>query len=182
MRCSEVQLPLLERHFNIENDLPMIVNSLTHFVRTIHTPIGVLRIACTEQHIVSLDWNVVSPDEGASHHPLLLRAEQQLLEYIDGTRWAFDLPLEPKGTEFQKKVWTELVNIHAGETRTYTDIAVKVGGREKTRAVGTAIGQNPILIFIPCHRVIGRDGKLTGYAGGLHHKRWLLQHEDPMFH
>lgn len=159
----------------------MKVNSNTHFVRSVPTPIGLIRVACTEQHIVSLDWSVDSSDEGASRHPLLLQTEQQLIEYFDGRRWVFDLPLGPKGTEFQRQVWAELVNIPAGETRTYTDAAQLIDGREKTRAVAAAIGQNPILVCIPCHRVIGRDGKLTGYSSGIQRKRWLLQHEDPLF-
>lgn len=109
--------------------------------------------------------------------PALDEAERQLAEYFAGERTTFDLPLDPLGTEFQRRVWVELQNIPFGETRSYLDIAKKVGGPNHTRAVGGANGRNPISIIIPCHRVIAADGALGGYGGGLPLKKRLLAHE-----
>jgi methylated-DNA-[protein]-cysteine S-methyltransferase len=107
------------------------------------------------------------------------RVKKQFEEYFNGTRKTFDIPLSPEGTEFQKKVWTELLNIPYGETTTYQQMANKLGDPKVIRAAASANGKNPISIVIPCHRVIGSDGSLTGYAGGLHRKKWLLEHESP---
>lgn len=104
--------------------------------------------------------------------------ERQLAEYFEGRRRAFDLRLEPAGTEFQRAVWGQLMAIPFGETRTYRQIATALGQSSATRAVGAANGANPIAIVIPCHRVIGSDGKLTGYAGGLDMKSRLLELEQ----
>jgi methylated-DNA-[protein]-cysteine S-methyltransferase len=101
----------------------------------------------------------------------------QLSEYFAGTRQAFDLPLHAAGTEFQKRVWSALVDIPYGETTSYGKTAAAVGVPDAARAVGLANGQNPISIIVPCHRVVGADGSLTGYGGGLDAKRWLLSHE-----
>lgn len=109
--------------------------------------------------------------------PLLLRGEQQLVEYLEGRRRDFDLPLAPKGTPFQQRVWAALRDIPWGETRTYRDIARAVDCPKGFRAVGMANNRNPLPIFIPCHRVVGADGSLTGYAGGLEMKRALLELE-----
>lgn len=108
---------------------------------------------------------------------VLLQCKQQLDDYFSGKSLGFDLPLNPEGTEFQKKVWAELIKIPCGETITYMDLAVRLGDSKAVRAVGTANGRNPIAIVIPCHRVIGAGNKLTGYAGGLERKLWLLKHE-----
>ena len=105
---------------------------------------------------------------------------RQLGEYFAGTRTAFDLPLAPRGTTFQREVWEALTTIPAGETRSYGDVASVVGAPSASRAVGMANGRNPIAIIVPCHRVVGADGTLTGYGGGLHRKRWLLEHESPL--
>jgi methylated-DNA-[protein]-cysteine S-methyltransferase len=102
---------------------------------------------------------------------------KQLDRYFEGNLKKFELPLAPEGTEFQQKVWHELASIPFGETWSYLDLARKVGTDKHTRAVGLANGKNPIAIIIPCHRVIGNNGDLTGYAGGLHRKKWLLAHE-----
>lgn len=111
----------------------------------------------------------------ASHPtPLLLRAQDQLLEYFAGARREFDLPLAPEGTPFRKKVWAALLDIPWGQTRTYRDLAAAVGCPKGFRAVGAANHVNPLPILIPCHRVVGSDGSLTGYAGGLELKRALL--------
>ena len=109
---------------------------------------------------------------------------RQLDEYFAGTRTAFDLPLAPCGTPFQLAVWEALTTIPAGETLSYGDVASMVGAPSASRAVGMANGRNPIAIVVPCHRVVGADGTLTGYGGGLHRKRWLLEHESssmPLF-
>lgn len=108
---------------------------------------------------------------------LLKRASKQLFEYLDGQRREFDLPLEAHGTDFQMKVWKALQEIPYGETRTYKDIAIRVGNEKACRAVGLANNRNPISIFIPCHRVIGSNGKLVGYGGGLDIKEKLLNLE-----
>jgi methylated-DNA-[protein]-cysteine S-methyltransferase len=104
-------------------------------------------------------------------------AEKQLDAYFGGDLTDFDLPLAVRGSEFQRSVWTALNDIPLGSTRAYGQVAVQVADRTKTRAVAAAIGRNPICIVVPCHRVIGADGSLTGYAGGLDRKRWLLDHE-----
>ena len=109
---------------------------------------------------------------------LLKEAIKQLNEYLDGKRTLFDLPLEPKGTEFQKKVWNALKEIPYGETRSYGEIAKIIGNEKASRAVGMANNKNPIAIIVPCHRVIGANGKLVGYAGGLDIKEKLLKLES----
>jgi methylated-DNA-[protein]-cysteine S-methyltransferase len=110
-------------------------------------------------------------------HPALRAARQQLAEYFRGQRRAFELPLDPAGTAFQRRVWAALRAIPFGETRGYGDLAALLGQPAAARAVGLANGRNPLSIVVPCHRVVGRDGALTGYAGGLDAKRWLLAHE-----
>ena len=104
---------------------------------------------------------------------------KQFEEYFEGKRTQFDLKLAPKGTEFQKKVWNQLQEIQYGKTMTYQQMANQLGDPKVIRAAASANGKNPISIVIPCHRVIGSDGSLTGYAGGLHRKKWLLEHESP---
>jgi methylated-DNA-[protein]-cysteine S-methyltransferase len=103
----------------------------------------------------------------------------QLNEYFNGTRKQFDLALNPEGTDFQKKVWEQLEQIPFGKTISYLELSKQLGDTKAIRAVANANGKNPLWIVIPCHRVIGSDGSLTGYAGGLHRKQWLLDHENP---
>jgi|TARA_R100000479_G_scaffold68390_2_gene32624 methylated-DNA-[protein]-cysteine S-methyltransferase len=110
----------------------------------------------------------------------LQKALQQLSEYFKGDRQIFNIPLNPQGTEFQHKVWKELQKVSFGKTASYQQIANALGDPKVIRAAASANGKNPISIIIPCHRVIGSDGSLTGYAGGLHRKKWLLQHESPV--
>jgi methylated-DNA-[protein]-cysteine S-methyltransferase len=107
----------------------------------------------------------------------LRKAAQQLQEYFSGSRREFDLPLNPHGTEFQQRVWRELTKIPFGETRSYGQLAKRIGNPNGSRAVGLANGRNPIAIIVPCHRVIGADGSLTGFGGGIERKEWLLNHE-----
>jgi len=104
----------------------------------------------------------------------------QLQEYFEGSRTSFDLLLNPKGTDFQKKVWNALLNIPYGKTTSYLNLTKQLGDVKAIRAVANANGKNPLWIVIPCHRVIGSDGSLTGYAGGLHRKKWLIDHENPV--
>lgn len=108
---------------------------------------------------------------------LIKQAAEQLMEYLEGSRKTFDLPLNPQGTEFQKSVWNVLCNIPYGETRSYKQVAVAIGNPKACRAVGLANNKNPIMIFIPCHRVVGLNGSLVGYAGGLDLKEKLLSIE-----
>ena len=113
-----------------------------------------------------------TPDE-----PVLAEARRQLAEHFAGDRADFDLPLAPPGTDFQRRVWAELRRIPYGTTATYGQLAARLGDPKSVRAVGLANGRNPIAVVVPCHRVVGSNGKLTGYAGGLTVKSWLLAHE-----
>ena len=110
----------------------------------------------------------------------LQQAAQQLTEYFNGTRTTFDVKLNPKGTHFQQKVWAELQKIPFGKTISYIELAKKLGDPKVIRAAAAANGKNPLWVIIPCHRVIGADGSLTGYAGGLWRKKWLLELENPL--
>ena len=110
----------------------------------------------------------------------LQEAARQLQEYFNGTRTDFSFKLNPHGTDFQKKVWNALLEIPFGKTTSYQDLSIKLGDIKAIRAVAGANGKNPLWIVVPCHRVIGSDGSLTGYAGGLWRKKWLLQHENPV--
>jgi methylated-DNA-[protein]-cysteine S-methyltransferase len=145
------------------------------------TPVGRLRLVAADDGLAAILWEndpptrvplSMSPARGP--HPVLAETERQLAEYFAGTRTTFDLPLAPTGTPFQKKVWKALLTIPFGETRSYGEIAVQIGSPAAVRAVGAANGKNPISIVAPCHRVIGASGKLTGFAGGLETKAFLL--------
>ncbi|MFH1194736.1 MAG: methylated-DNA--[protein]-cysteine S-methyltransferase, partial [bacterium] len=120
------------------------------------------------------------PVEEPVPNQLTQKAVSQLKKYFEGKLKKFDLPLDMQGTDFQINVWNELLNIPFGETKSYMEIAELVGDKKSIRAVGKANGDNKIAIVIPCHRVIGSDGKLTGYAGGLWRKKWLLDHEKKL--
>jgi len=111
---------------------------------------------------------------------LLARTRQELAEYFAGTRTTFDVPLGPPGTPFQRRVWDALRAIAYGTTLSYSDLARRLGDVRATRAVGAANGRNPIPIIVPCHRVVGANGALTGFGGGLDRKRWLLEHEGAL--
>lgn len=142
------------------------------------TPIGRVGIAEENDSLTQMTFRT-EPPVGAvlEETPLILRCKQALDEYFAGKRKAFDLPLCPKGTEFQKKVWAALCEIPYGETRTYGEIAAAVGNPKAARAVGMANNRNPISVIVPCHRVIGSGGKLVGYGGGLDKKEFLLDLE-----
>lgn len=117
---------------------------------------------------------------GADASPILERAAAQLAAYFAGALREFDLPLAPEGTAFQRRVWDALRAIPYGVTMSYRDVARRIGDPRATRAVGAANGRNPIVIILPCHRVVGADGSLTGYGGGMARKRWLLEHEGAL--
>ncbi|MBB3190595.1 methylated-DNA--[protein]-cysteine S-methyltransferase [Halomonas cerina] len=138
--------------------------------------LGLIRLRANGEGLTEIAF-VMSRDEPARPSEVTDRARVQLTEYFAGTRRSFDLPLAPAGTDFQRRVWQALAAIPYGETRDYGEIAEQLGQRHSQRAVGAANGKNPIAIVVPCHRVIGRDGRLTGYAGGLGRKQWLLAHE-----
>ena len=141
------------------------------------TPIGFLKIRTDNQCIKAITF-VNNPEKDSEYQPeIMQKAIQQLKEYFKGNRKEFDLALKPTGTEFQIQTWKEVNKIPFGKTATYLDIAKKTGSHKNTRAVGAANGKNPIPIIIPCHRIIGTNGKLTGYTGGIGKKRWLLKHE-----
>jgi methylated-DNA-[protein]-cysteine S-methyltransferase len=147
------------------------------FKTNYHSPIGILEIASTKDAITSILFDQ-ELEETKYKLPLILKdCVKQLDEYFSSKRMIFELNLEPAGTDFQKKVWRELIHIPYGITCSYKDLAMKTGSPLNTRAVGNANGRNPISIIIPCHRVIGANGKLIGYGGGLWRKKWLLQHE-----
>ncbi|MGS2762563.1 methylated-DNA--[protein]-cysteine S-methyltransferase [Sinomicrobium sp. M5D2P9] len=144
------------------------------------TPLGPARITGDENGISSVSvlntedvkYDEVLPEE-------LEDCVYQLREYFEGERLEFDLKLNPEGSDFQKKVWDELLKIPFGKTMSYLELSKKLGDVKAIRAVAGANGKNPLWIIVPCHRVIGNDGSLTGYAGGLWRKKWLLEHESP---
>ena len=145
----------------------------------IKTPLGFTRITGNENGITAII--VMNEEVNLSHSiPIELKeCAKQLDEYFQGARQQFNLKLNPEGTEFQKRVWKELLKITYGKTLSYLELSKKLGDVKAIRAVANANGKNPIWIVIPCHRVIGTDGSLTGYAGGLYRKKWLLGHENP---
>jgi len=152
--------------------------------RTVASPVGKLILVASDSGLAAILWENDDPDRvrlGSimedPGHPVLISAERQLAEYFAGERKRFDLPLDFNGTEFQKQVWSALLTIPFGETRSYAEIARMIGRPAACRAVGAANGKNPISIVAPCHRVIGANGTLTGFAGGLKAKEYLLQLE-----
>jgi methylated-DNA-[protein]-cysteine S-methyltransferase len=149
--------------------------------KTIISPVGTLTLVASDTGLVAILWEDDAPDRvrlGAladtPDHPLLVQAEQELADYFAGRRTRFSVPLDMRGTDFQTMVWKALLTIPFGETRSYADIAAQIGRPTATRAVGAANGRNPISIITPCHRVIGAKGTLTGFAGGLAAKEYLL--------
>jgi methylated-DNA-[protein]-cysteine S-methyltransferase len=157
--------------------------SLVTCYTIVPSPIGDLLISGTADAVTCIEFadapNAHLPDVGWRRDDAALRlATNQLGAYFAGELTAFDLPLEPRGTPFQQRVWAALRQIPYGTTTSYGRLAARLGDPRAVRAVGLANGRNPISIVIPCHRVIGADGSLTGYGGGLHRKRWLLSLES----
>jgi len=154
---------------------------MTYSFKTIASPVGELKLVASDKGLTAILWGnddldrvrlgamIENPD-----HPILTEAERQLGAYFAGTLTAFTLPLDFQGTDFQKSVWEALLTIPFGETRSYGEIARQIGRPTAFRAVGAANGKNPISIVAPCHRVIGSNGALTGFAGGVEAKEYLL--------
>ncbi|MBL8320742.1 MAG: methylated-DNA--[protein]-cysteine S-methyltransferase [Acinetobacter sp.] len=148
------------------------------------SPVGQLKLVANAQALVAVLWENENPKRvrlaellEEAQHPVLLETARQLNEYFAGQRRQFDLPLDFEGTVFQQKVWQALLSIPFGETRSYKQIAEQIGHAKAMRAVGAANGKNPISIIAPCHRVVGANGKLVGFAGGLENKSILLEIE-----
>ena len=153
--------------------------------KKIQTPVGQLTLVANDHALIAVLWENDDPNRVKLaelnqnlDHSILKETEKQLIEYFAGQRTQFNLPLEFQGTTFQKSVWSALLNIPFGETRTYKEIAESIGNVKAVRAVGAANGKNPISIIAPCHRVIGANGKLVGFAGGLDNKQILLKLES----
>lgn len=152
-----------------------------YLTKTVESPVGALKLVASDQGLAAILWPDDDPQRvrlsaltESPEHPVLVEAERQLGEYFAGTRKVFALPLDFAGTEFQRDVWAALLTIPYGETRSYGDIARQIGKPKAVRAVGAANGRNPLSIVAPCHRVVGSTGKLTGFAGGLGTKAFLL--------
>ena len=144
-----------------------------------HSPVGLLKIAGTEHYISEVEFQDTTeiPTSNDVLPAMLIQCTEQLIQYFNGQRRVFDIPLHQSGTPFQQDVWNLLTTIPFGKTISYLDLARKTGDPKATRAVANANGKNKIAIIIPCHRVIGSNRDLTGYAGGIQRKRWLLEHE-----
>ncbi|WP_435020189.1 methylated-DNA--[protein]-cysteine S-methyltransferase [Tundrisphaera sp. TA3] len=152
--------------------------------REIDSPVGKLKLVASDLGLLAVLWErddprrvPLGPCEEAPGHPILVEAEGQLREYFEGRRTAFSVALDFRGTAFQRRVWDALLTIPYGETQTYGQVAARIGRPTAVRAVGAANGRNPISVIAPCHRVVGSGGKLTGFAGGLEAKQFLLAHE-----
>lgn len=154
------------------------------FYKAVASPVGKLKLVASDKGLAAILWENDDPKRvrlseliEAPRHPVLLQTEQQLNEYFAGKRARFTVALDMVGTDFQKKVWGALLTIPFGETRSYGDIARQIGQPTASRAVGAANGRNPVSIITPCHRAIGSNGALTGFAGGLEAKQYLLSLE-----
>jgi methylated-DNA-[protein]-cysteine S-methyltransferase len=152
-----------------------------YLYKTMASPVGALKLVATDDGLAAVLWEHDRPDRvrltiagEERNHPVLVQTERQLNECFAGARDAFDLQLDFAGTRFQREVWHALLTIPFGETRSYGQIAKQIGKPTAVRAVGAANGRNPISIVAPCHRVVGSNGKLTGFAGGLEAKAHLL--------
>lgn len=146
-------------------------------VRIVQSPVGLLRLAATDAALTGVRLNAEGTPSTGAATGILAEAEQQLAAYFARRLTRFDLPLGLRGTPFQNDIWTMLQEIPFGVTWSYAELAARVGRPAAVRAVGAANGQNPIPLIIPCHRVIGKDGTLTGFGGGVEMKAWLLRHE-----
>jgi methylated-DNA-[protein]-cysteine S-methyltransferase len=157
------------------------MNTTQHVYKHMPSPVGTLTLVATDDGLSAILWENDRPrrvplrlEAEASDHPILVEAERQLTEYFAGRRTRFDLAFDVAGTPFQRKVWNALLAIPFGETRSYGQIAEQIGSPRAVRAVGAANGRNPLSIVAPCHRVVGANGALTGFAGGLDVKARLL--------
>ncbi len=150
----------------------------TKYIAYLRTPLGQIKITADDNAVNSILFVFDDTEmEEENINSVLTQCKNELGEYFAGKRKKFDVPVYQEGTEFQQKVWTELIKIPYGKTVSYNDLAKALGNVKSIRAAGAANGKNQISIIVPCHRVIGSDGSLTGYAGGLWRKEWLLKHE-----
>ena len=142
----------------------------------VSSPVGILQLVSNEKHLLELNWPCAHRHLSTSNHTvaILTAAADELSQFFSGARRNFSVPLQPHGTGFQLSVWSELQKVGWGETSTYREIAERLGKPKGFRAVGGAVGRNPIPIFIPCHRIVGANGALTGFSGGLDNKQILL--------
>jgi methylated-DNA-[protein]-cysteine S-methyltransferase len=154
---------------------------MTYAFKILPSPVGELKLVASDKGLAAILWEIdrpgrvrLGPMVEDQHHPILVETERQLRDYFAGARQAFSVPLDFQGTAFQKQVWAALLAIPFGETRSYVEIARQLGRPTASRAVGAANGRNPISIIAPCHRVVGANGALTGFAGGLEVKALLL--------
>lgn len=145
----------------------------------VSSPVGILQLVSNEKHLLELNWQCAHRQLSTSNHrvAILTAAADELSQFFSGARRNFSVPLQPHGTGFQLSVWSELQKVGWGETCTYREIAERLGKPKGFRAVGGAVGRNPIPIFIPCHRIVGANGALTGFSGGLDNKQILLGYE-----
>ena len=169
--------PNISTYFNIFRRISTLMIMATYY-KTMDSPIGVLMLGSDEWQLKSISFNAESNEDLMDLPDILILSQKQLEEYFSGNRQIFDLPINPEGTEFQKSVWEKVAGVSFGTTKSYVEIAREVKSENSSRAVGMANGKNPLPIIIPCHRIIGHNGKLTGYAGGLERKKWLLLHEQ----
>ncbi len=147
------------------------------FYSYFESPIGFVEIIADKNYLRAVKFIDELPEEKKKGNKITISARKQLKEYFNGKRKTFELPFEFKGTEFQNEVWKALTKIPFGSVVTYQDIAKLTGNEKAVRAVGSANSKNPIPIIVPCHRVIAKNGKLSGYAGGVERKEWLIEHE-----
>jgi methylated-DNA-[protein]-cysteine S-methyltransferase len=157
------------------------------FQSFLESPLGPVRISADEEAINEVHFleeaELNSPlSSNASTNAVLEKCIKELIEFFEGNLTSFTVPVHQEGSEFQQKVWAELLNIPYGKTLSYLDLSKRIGDVKAIRAVGTSNGKNKIAIIVPCHRVIGTNGSLTGYAGGLGRKQWLLEHEMKVAH
>lgn len=155
------------------------------FYKMMDSPVGTLALIASDQGLHGVNWSQEADIQAQGYrdsdsHPILLATEQQLSEYFAGERKSFDVPLEPQGTPFQLQIWKLMLNIPYGKTLSYGELAAQAGDVKASRAVGMANNRNPIAIIIPCHRVIGSSGALTGFGGGLANKSFLLDLESQL--
>jgi methylated-DNA-[protein]-cysteine S-methyltransferase len=157
---------------------------MRQFTKTMASPVGVLKLIASDAGLSAVLWENDNPKRvrvgelvAAPAHPILAQAEHELRAYFAGERTSFSVPFDAAGSEFQKKAWAALLTIPYGQTRSYGELARQIGNPKASRAVGAANGRNPISIIVPCHRAIASDGALTGFAGGLEAKRYLLSLE-----
>lgn len=170
------------------NTMKSSPSSPSYCYKTMPSPVGLLTLVANDHGLAAVLWENddpkrvrLSPLHEDTKHPVLMEAERQLRDYFAGKREKFELQLNFNGTEFQRQVWQALLTIPFGETRSYAQIAEQIGNPNAVRAVGAANGKNPISIIAPCHRVIGSNGKLTGFAGGMEAKAFLLKLETKDF-